>query len=58
MKVKPSKCEFHKKETEYLGFIISEIGIKADPVKIQAIWDWMTTKTIKEKQCFLQFGNL
>ena len=39
MKIKPSKCEFHKKETEYLGFIIDEDGIKADPVKTQAIWD-------------------
>ena len=39
MKIKPSKCEFHKKETEYLGYIISEEGIKADPVKTQAIWD-------------------
>ena len=37
MKIKPSKCEFHKKETEYLGYIISEEGIKADPVKRQAI---------------------
>ena len=37
MKVKPSKCEFHKKETEYLGFIISREGIKTDPVKTQAI---------------------
>ena len=33
MKVKPSKCEFHQKETEYLGFIISEEGVQADPVK-------------------------
>ena len=33
MKINPSKCEFHKKETEYLGYIISEEGIKAEPVK-------------------------
>ena len=48
MKIKPSKCEFHKKETEYLGYIISEEGIKADPVKTQAIWDWTAPKTKKE----------
>ena len=57
MKVKPSKCEFHQKETEYLGFIISEDGVKADPVKTQAIWDWTTPKTKKEIQCFLGFCN-
>ena len=42
VKVKPSKCEFHKEETEYLGFITNREGIKTDPVKGQAIWDWKT----------------
>ena len=55
--INPSKCEFHKKETEYLGYIISEEGIKADPVKTQAIWDWTAPKTKKEIQCFLGFCN-
>jgi len=32
MKVKPSKCEFHQNETEYLGFIIGQEGVKTDPV--------------------------
>jgi len=39
MKVKPSKCEFHQSETEYLGFIIGQEGVKTDPVKTQAIWE-------------------
>ena len=39
MKVKPSKCEFHQNETEYLGFIIGQEGVKKDPVKTYAIWD-------------------
>jgi len=46
MKVKPSKCEFHQSETEYLGFIIGQEGVKTDPVKTQAIWDWTTPKKI------------
>jgi len=57
MKVKPSKCEFHQTETEYLGFIIGQEGVKRDPVKTQAIWDWTTPKKIKEIQCFLGFCN-
>jgi len=48
MKVKPSKCEFHQSETEYLGFIIGQGGVKTDLVKTQAIWDWTTPKKIKE----------
>jgi len=57
MKVKPSKCEFHQTETEYLGFIIGQEGVRTDPVKKQAIWDWTTPKKIKEIQCFLGFCN-
>jgi len=48
MKVKQSKCEFHRGETEYVGFIIGQEGVKTDPVKTQAIWDWTTPKKIKE----------
>jgi len=40
MKLKPSKCEFHQRETEYLGFIINNEGVKVDSVKTAAIWDW------------------
>jgi len=55
MKVKPSKCEFHQSETEYLGFIIGQEGVQTDPVKTQAIWDWTTPKKIKEMEYFLGF---
>jgi len=57
MKVKLSECKFHQSETEYLGFIIGQEGVKRDPVKTQAISDWPTPKKIKEIQCFLGFCN-
>jgi len=57
MIVKPSKCEFHQSETEYLGFIIGQEVVKTYPVKTQAIWDWTASKKIKEIQCFLGFSN-
>ena len=57
MKVKPSKCEFHQEETEYLEFVVNPNGVKTDPVKTQAIWEWMTPKSKKEIQCFLGFCN-
>ena len=57
MKVKPSKWEFHQSETDYQGFIIGQEGVKTDPVKTQAIWDWTTPKKIKEIQCFLGLCN-
>jgi len=57
MNVKPSKCEFHQSETEYSGFIIGQEGVKTDPVKTQAIWDWTTPWNIKDIQSFLGFCN-
>jgi len=57
MKVKPSKCEFHQNETEYLGFVVGQEGVKTDTVKTQAIRDWTTPKKIKEIHCFLGFCN-
>ena len=57
MKVKPSKCESHKAETEYLGFIINREEIKTDPVKTQAIWDWKILKNKTNIQSFLGLCN-
>ena len=42
MKLKPLKCEFHKEETEYLGFIINSKGVMVDLVKTNTIWEWET----------------
>ena len=36
LKLKPAKCEFFKKETQYLGFKISEEGIQPDLDKVKA----------------------
>ena len=57
MKIKPSKCEFPQSETEYIGFIIGQQGVKTHSVKTEAIWDWTTPKTSKEIQCFPGFCN-
>jgi len=35
--IKPSKCEFFKTETTYLGHVVSSEGIKADPKKTDAV---------------------
>ena len=57
MRLKPSKCELHQRETEYLGFIISQEGIKVDPVKTKAIRTWARPTRKKEIQSFLGFCN-
>ena len=55
IKVKASQCEFYQSETEYLGFIIGQAGVKTEQVKTQVIWDWKNPKMIIEIECFLEF---
>ena len=57
MRLKPSKCEFHPTETEYLGCIVSQEGIKVDSVKIKAIQTWRIVTKKKKIQSFLGFCN-
>ena len=57
MKIKPTKCEFHTRETEYLGFIINNQEIKVDPVKTAAIWKWQLPENLKGIQEFMGFCN-
>jgi hypothetical protein len=35
--LKPKKCEFHKQQVTYLGFIVINKGIAMNSVKVQAI---------------------
>jgi len=55
LKIKPSKCEFFKTRTTYLGHVVSADGIEADPVKIEAVKYWPTPKSVKQVRQFLGF---
>ena len=50
---KASKCVFGAKEVEYLGYVISHEGVKADPLKISAMINWPIPKTPKALRGFL-----
>ena len=55
--LKPKKCVFEQPDIDYLGMIIGHRQVKMDPVKILAIQNWPTPKTIKQVQFFLGFAN-
>jgi RNase H-like domain found in reverse transcriptase/Reverse transcriptase (RNA-dependent DNA polymerase)/Integrase zinc binding domain/Chromo (CHRromatin Organisation MOdifier) domain len=55
--LKPEKCEFHKTELEFLGYIIGQNGIRMSPKKIQAVRDWPIPGSVKAVQAFLGFAN-
>lgn len=52
-KIQIDKSEFLKKETAYLGHIISQDGVKPNPDKICAITKFPIPKTAKEIKSFL-----
>jgi hypothetical protein len=55
--LKPEKCEFHKEELGFLGFIVGQNGIRMDPAKVEAVLSWPEPKTVTEVQAFLGFAN-
>lgn len=53
LKLQLDKCEFLKKETEFLGHIITTEGIKPNPIKINAIKNFPIPKIPKQIKSFL-----
>ena len=52
------KCEFSVKSTKYLGFIIEAgKGIRMDPKKVQAIYEWEAPSSVHGVRSFLGFAN-
>ncbi|CAL2271276.1 unnamed protein product [Prunus armeniaca] len=50
MRLNPTKCAFGVASRKFLGFMISQRGIEANPEKIKAILDMAIPKTIKDIQ--------
>ena len=54
---KVEKCEFHKDQMTFVGYLVSQEGIGMDPAKVSAVLDWPTPTTVKEVQSYLGFAN-
>ena len=50
MKLNPSKCVFGVALGKFLGFMVSQRGIEANPEKVQAIINMVSPRTVKEVQ--------
>ena len=51
------KCQFFKTSVKFLGFIIDEQGIHADPTKTKAISEFPTPQNVKDLQRFMGMVN-
>ena len=50
MKLNPTKCAFGVSAGKFLGFIVNNRGIEANPDKIKAVLDMTSPSSIKEVQ--------
>ncbi len=50
MKLNPKKCVFGVTSGKFLGFLVDERGIEANPDKIQAILNMSSQNSVKEVQ--------
>ena len=53
LKLKLKKCSFFQEQTEYLGFIINEQGVKPDPKKVDAIRQLPAPTSVREVRGFI-----
>lgn len=57
LRLKPSKCSFHKEELEFLGHTVGINGVRISEDKIRTIKEWATPRNVKDVQSFLGFTN-
>ena len=51
------KCKFHKTELKFLGFILTQDGLKMSQDKVKVILDWPELWKVWDIQSFLGFCN-
>ena len=57
MKMKPKKCHFFDTSVLFLGHILSDGGISANPMKVVKVWDWPRPTNTKEVHSFLGLAS-
>ena len=51
--LKPAKCTLFQTAVTYLGYVVSERGVTADPVKVQALMNWPRPSNTHEVRSFI-----
>jgi hypothetical protein len=52
---KLSKCEFHKTEVKFLGFLVGRDGVRLDPARLSTVSEWPAPHSFHDAQMFLGF---
>jgi hypothetical protein len=54
---KLSKCSFHTKTVEFLGYVISTTGVSMEKSRVAAIQEWPQPESVRDVQVFIGFAN-
>lgn len=57
LKLNPKKCKFLQRKVKYVGHIVSENGVEADPEKIEKVVNWPKPKNPEEVRQFTSFAG-
>jgi hypothetical protein len=57
LKLQPDKCEFLRKEVNYLGHVITEDGVRPDPGKVSVIENFPQPTSTKQLKSFLGMAS-
>ena len=57
LQLKSEKCEFYKKDVNFLEFIVGKKGIRMNSVKINTVREWKQLINVKKIMSFLKFVN-
>ena len=57
LKLSPEKCVLLQRQVTYLGYIINEHGVQADPGKLEAVTSWPTPTNVIEVKRFLGLAS-
>ena len=57
LKLNAKKCKFLQTKVKYVGHIVSESGIEADPEKLDKVVNWPTPQNAEEVRQFTSFAG-
>ena len=57
LSLKPRKCRLGMHSVEYLGYVVTEAGIAADPKKVTAVCDFPIPKDLKALRSFVGLAS-
>jgi len=54
---KLSKCDFHRDEVGFLGYIVSHTGVTMEPERVATVQEWPLPGSIRDIRIFIGFAN-